>query len=550
MTSQPEEKIPVLHSEAPWIDAMKRAAILEARRIVTARLQAERFTPYQNDPIGFGERVLGDKYTEGIRQVMLSVRDNPVTIARSGNAVGKSHCAARIAAWFFSVFQDSKVYMTAAPPVDNLRRVLWGELDKLYETHPDVFMGVKRNVLFMTRGPESFMLGVAIPTSGTDKDREAKFSGKHAPHILFIVDEGDAVPDEIYDGIESCMSGGYARLLILFNPRSAQGPIYEKERDGEANVVHLSAFDHPNVLTGENVIPGAVTRDVTVRRINEWTHALPLGERPTENCFEVPQFLVGVSAPGQDGVNYPPLQPGWRRVEENSFWYMVMGVYPPQGETQLISSAWVNTARKRWDEYVALHGEVPPAGEEPLGGLDIAEMGGDNNSLCFRYGGFVKRFQTWQSVDPDRAAERAVDFCEREGCLQVFVDGIGVGASVAPRVSRLAKDKRLRAFSVKVSEKPTTSIEIGEFYQLRDQLWWSLREWLRTDPQAMLPPDPYLLEELKCPTYEPIESGKIKVMSKNTLRDRLRRSPDRADALCLTFAPFKRPTVLTLGGNS
>ena len=52
----------------------------------------------------------------------------------------------------------------------------------------------------------------------------------------------------------------------------------------------------------------------------------------------------------------------------------------------------------------------------------------------------------------------------------------------------------------------------------------------------MLPPDEMLLEELSVPTYT-IKNGKIKVMGKDTMRDILKRSPDRADALCLTFAP-------------
>ena len=44
----------------------------------------------------------------------------------------------------------------------------------------------------------------------------------------------------------------------------------------------------------------------------------------------------------------------------------------------------------------------------------------------------------------------------------------------------------------------------------------------------------HLAEELLVPTYE-IKNGKIRVMSKDTMRELLRRSPDRADALCLTF---------------
>ena len=50
----------------------------------------------------------------------------------------------------------------------------------------------------------------------------------------------------------------------------------------------------------------------------------------------------------------------------------------------------------------------------------------------------------------------------------------------------------------------------------------------------MLRPDEDLVEELATPTYEVI-NGKIRVMKKETMRELLRRSPDRADSLCLTF---------------
>jgi hypothetical protein len=50
----------------------------------------------------------------------------------------------------------------------------------------------------------------------------------------------------------------------------------------------------------------------------------------------------------------------------------------------------------------------------------------------------------------------------------------------------------------------------------------------------MLPPDDYLIQELQIATYE-IRNGKIQIMQKSTMRELLKRSPDRADALCLTF---------------
>ena len=50
----------------------------------------------------------------------------------------------------------------------------------------------------------------------------------------------------------------------------------------------------------------------------------------------------------------------------------------------------------------------------------------------------------------------------------------------------------------------------------------------------MLPPDEDLLEELKIPTYEVVK-GKVKIMGKQTMRELLKRSPDRAEALIMTF---------------
>lgn len=135
----------------------------------------------------------------------------------------------------------------------------------------------------------SFISGVTIPSSGTEAQREAKFSGKHAPYLLFIIDEGDAVPDEVYRGIESCMSGGHARLLVMFNPRNQSGEVHRMERDRRANVVKLSAFSHPNVLTGEDQIPGAVTRETTIRRINQWCR--PLAEDEAEESLAVFDLL-------------------------------------------------------------------------------------------------------------------------------------------------------------------------------------------------------------------------------------------------------------------
>jgi hypothetical protein len=511
---------------------LQAKAELERRRRSGSYSNSTLKPQYRRDPAGFGHEVLGERYTDDVMRVMESVRDHPVTVAKSANAVGKTHGAARVAVWFYKAWEDAQVYTTAAPPQGNLRRLLWGEIGSIVERHPGLFADDRVRTMHVERSAKSFVTGVAIPMSGTKEQREAKFSGKHAPHILFIVDEGDAVPDEVYQGIDSCMSGGHARLLVMFNPRAQSGPVWIKERDGLANVVQLSALDHPNVRSGRDEIPGAVTRETVVRRINQWSRPLAVGEKPDDECVEVPGFLIGAVAKSLRGEEYPPLLPGWRKVEDPALWYMVLGLYPPSGTNQLVSRAWIADARARWDAYVAQFGEMPPEGVQPLMGQDVAELGGDSNVACFRYGGWVAPLEVWGGMDVYATGERAAALYAEREADEALVDGTGVGAGVAPHMERL----ECFAQSVKVASAPTWATELGEFAQLRDQLWWEVREWLRTDPGAMLPPDELLLEELAAPTYA-VKNGKIKVMDKATMRDILKRSPDRADALCLTFAP-------------
>lgn len=490
------------------------------------------YSQYRDDPVGFGVQVLGETYTSDVKRMMESVRDHPITIARSANATGKTHSAARIAVWFYKVFSDAQVYTAAAPPESNLKKLLWGEIGGLAERHPDLFKQDAVKSLHIERLAQSFLTGVTIPMSGTPAQRQAKFSGKHAPHLLFILDEGDAIPDEVYTAIESCLSGGHGRLLVIFNPRAEMGEAYRMERDGRANVVSLSALNHPNVVTGEDQIPGAVSREVTVRRINEWTRHLQPGERPDAECFQLPDYLEGIIAADQKGTPFLPLQPGYYRIMEPTFSVMVLGKYPAQAANQLISREWVSKARASWDAYVAQNGEVPPVGTQAVLGLDVGEYGPDVNCLTARYGGYIERPVIWSGIDPVLTGNRAADEHKGRNALRTNVDGTGVGAGVAPHMRCLG----CSSVSIKVASSPTEESELGEFRILRDQLWWACREWLRTDPGAMLPPDEMLIEELLVPTYE-IVNGKVQVMKKELMRELLKRSPDRADSLTLTFAP-------------
>jgi hypothetical protein len=540
---------PTAKTQQTLSQTQAQALLLLRQRRNPNQSAANQYSKWQSDPRGFCEHVFGEQYTEDVVRVMESVRDNPVTIAKSANGTGKSHGAARIATWFYKCFPDAQVYTTAAPPEKNLRKILWGEINSLVDHHAEVFAEDRvTQDLNIQKSALSFMTGVTIPSVGTPEQREAKFSGKHAPNLLFIVDEADAVPAEVFKGIESCMSGGNARLLVMFNPRGEYGPVAQMEKKKLGNVVSLSAFVHPNVVTGEDIIPGAVNREKTVERLNKWTRAMAADEKTDNECFEVPVYLVGAIAKAADGAQYPPLPAGWRKVLNPAFFYMVLGLYPPQAETQLISRAWIDAALARWHTHVAMYGERPMIDSAKVG-LDVAEFGKDWNVLTYRFGGWVPRPERWQGMDTDSTAIRASSLVSQNGYrLVVYVDATGVGSGVAPRMNRLGTI----AEPVKVASSPTYETELGQFSQLRDQLWWSCREWLRDEPNhpsyAMLPPDDELIEELSAPLYT-IRGGKIKISDKDTMREMLGRSTDKADSLCLTFAGEAVGASLVVGRN-
>ncbi len=68
---------------------LKVLAKLIEKNKKTAFYAPDRFKEYREDPVRFGVEVLGERFTPDIIRVMESVRDNQVTIARSGNGTGK-----------------------------------------------------------------------------------------------------------------------------------------------------------------------------------------------------------------------------------------------------------------------------------------------------------------------------------------------------------------------------------------------------------------------------------------------------------------------------
>jgi hypothetical protein len=75
--------------------------------------------------------------------------------------------------------------------------------------------------------------------------------------------------------------------------------------------------------------------------------------------------------------------------------------------------------------------------------------------------------------------------------------------------------------------------------KLKDETWWTVRNWLEQRTVSIprsLPLAAKLAAELGEPQVIYTSSGKVGVESKGELRQRGVKSPNLADALCLTFA--------------
>jgi hypothetical protein len=116
----------------------------------------------------------------------------------------------------------------------------------------------------------------------------------------------------------------------------------------------------------------------------------------------------------------------------------------------------------------------------------------------------------------------------------IMVDSIGLGAGVADRLREVMGENKLNCDvrDVNVSEAASMNQSAAK---LRDELWISVRDWL-TARSCKLPKNDDLRQELASPRYNFLSNGKIKVEGKGDMKKRGLRSPDMADALCLTFA--------------
>jgi hypothetical protein len=204
----------------------------------------------------------------------------------------------------------------------------------------------------------------------------------------------------------------------------------------------------------------------------------------------------------------------------NAFRVRVLGDFALRDDDSLIAADLVDSAMSR---DVALDPQA-----DLIFGCDIARYGADRSVICKRRGNVVIEMRHWSGEDLMGTVGRIVHEAKMDNPVEICVDSIGLGGGVADRLRELGFNVR----DVNVSESNALN---QSAYRLRDELWIAAKDWLETRA-VKLPKDDDLRAELIAPSYAFASNGKIKVESKSELKKRGMRSPDLADALCLTFA--------------
>ncbi len=194
--------------------------------------------------------------------------------------------------------------------------------------------------------------------------------------------------------------------------------------------------------------------------------------------------------------------------------------FQTSGDNSYIAPQTVLKARKaKANEYGSL-----------VVGVDPARFGEDRTAIIRRKGRRAYGGEAHTKKDTMEVAGIVVRIINEEKPAKVFIDVVGLGAGVYDRLREMGYGDRI--MGVNSGEKPMN----GEKYtNKRAEMWGLMREWLEDQP-AQIPDDDELHADLTGPQYSYDSNNRLRLEKKEDMKKRGLRSPDKGDALALTFA--------------
>lgn len=495
---------------------------------------------YQLDPIGWARDVLGipewmtrwsllpeydghqwDGTPDPLVVIAERIASGRDVGVESGTGVGKTFLGGWLAPWFLVCFRDA-IVVTTAPKEDQLTLHLWKELNanfaKLARAYPSL---TRAHLRLRARPPEidedehsqdkwaviGYACGVDAETSAMGGQGAAsRAKGFHAQYLLVITEETQGIQPAVMTSLSNTCTGDHNLRLGFGNPESQSDSLHTFCTSPGVVQVRISALDHPNVVTGRDVIPGAVGRKSITKRRAEY---------------------------GEDSPLYDA---------------QVRGISPAQAAEALIRREWLERSAARYGDPEYRKGKGAR-------GVDVANsLNGDRAAIARGLGRCLLEVVAFQCPDSNQLGRDVYSEIQRDRVDpgHVGVDPVGVGAGCMNELNRLTG---WRAEALNGGASPVTSQTKGKngesyewvpdanlFDNLRSQMHWQLREDLRTGEIA-LPNDAQLFREAVLPRFR-VVNGKTRVEPKDDIRKRLGgKSPDKFDALVLWN--WVRPRELT-----
>lgn len=417
-----------------------------------------------------------------IRDGLLTV-DQAIQLAvASGHGIGKSCCVSWIILWAISTKPDTRGVVTANTEAQ-LKTKTWAELGKWYQ----LFLAKEHFTLTATAlassdpAHERTWRIDMIPWS--ERNTEA-FAGLHnkGRRILLVFDEASAIPDVIWETAEGALTDTGTEIIwcVFGNPTRNTGRFRE-------------CF--PPSGRFKNIWK---TKQVDSRTVS-FTN-----QRDAE---------LKIESYGADS--------DYVRIR-------ILGAFPRIGELEFISAADVEEAMIR---------DVTSSITDPLAlGVDVARYG-SNESVIFPRKGRDARaipLQSFRGLGTVDLATKVFECSQGLRADGIFVDGGGVGGGVVDNLRHM----HIHCYDVQFGAKDDvggfdTGNDGEKYANKRAAMWGAMRAWLKT---GAIPFDPELKVQLTGLTYTYNLRNEIQLEKKEDMMKRGLASPDRADALALTFA--------------
>lgn len=445
---------------------------------------------YWDDPVAFAEDILEFYPDEWQRNVLNDLAKYPLVSVRSGQGVGKTGLEAIAAIWYLCCRPNPKIVCTA-PTRQQLNDVLWAEIAKWLESSlVKNFLKWTKTKVYMVGSEERWFATARTAT------KPENMQGFHEDYMLFIVDEASGVADNIMEAILGTLSGAENKLLMCGNPTRTSGVFYDSHhRDRADYKTHkVSSYDSPRA-SKENI-------ERLIRKYGEDSDVV--------------------------------------RVR-------VFGEFPKNEPDTFIHLEKVEAAAMR-EVYVNEYGERIIPEDAPLEfGVDIARYGDDQSVICPRIGNYVPFLKTYNKQDTMTTAGHVIKLAKelmlkygRPSCV-VKIDDDGVGGGVTDRLREIIQEEGLY-IDVIDCHNGGKALNPENYENWGSESWATIRELLH-DGEIQIPNDEDLIGQLSTRKYKVTSKGKIRLESKEEMKKRGLRSPDRADALVLAFAKTGRDPI-------